>query len=324
MIKASLLVHPDELSKKWIDRMKNNGIGTVGIHPVGGTQAHLSLLDLTERLNEKEYRSLFDYAAERGMKIEYEMHAARYLLPADEFDLHPEWFRQNSEGERTPDFNCCASNSKALDYIAESAARLAKNLYKSTDRYFFWLDDGRDIHCHCPECRELSPSDQQLKILNHMLARLKQDNENAELAYLAYCDTIQPPTKIKPERGIFLEYAPYARDFHAPIEHNAQAESISALLDFFGKDGAKVLDYWYDNSYYSGYRKPPKAFAPDKAVIAADLKFYTDVGFSDISGFACYLGEDYEELHGEPDIGDLGEFLKNHKPLDNKLSQYLR
>ncbi len=292
--------------------MAANGIRTVGIHPVGGEKAELSLLDLMNRLKTQEYRSLFDYAAECGMGVEYEMHAARYLLPKEEFERHPEWFRQNKQGERIPDFNCCASSTEAVDYIAESAARLAKGLYRSTNRYFFWLDDGRDIYCHCPKCEKLSPSDQQLKILNHMLKRLKKDNENASLAYLAYCDTMQPPRSIVPEKGIFLEYAPYDRDFHAPISENAQAETIRALLDFFGREGAKVLDYWYDNSYYSGYRKPPKALVPDKAVIDADIKFYTEVGFGDISGFACYLGEEYEELYGEPDISDIGELLEKY------------
>ncbi len=310
MTTASLLVHTDELSKKWIDRMAAHGISTIAIHPVGGWRAHLTLQEMTEKLETAEYRALLDYAAEKGLKIEYEMHAMRYLLPAGEFEAHPEWFRMKADGERSSDRNCCASNEEVLDYIAEKAAALAKKLYRNTNRYYFWLDDAKDAFCHCPACAGLSASDQQMKILNHILKRLKKDNENAELAYLAYYDTITPPEKIRPEQGIFLEYAPYERDFHAPIEGNAQTASIHALLDFFGKDGARVLDYWYDNSYYSDYKKPPKAFSPDKPVIEADLRYYTSIGFCDLAGFACYLGADYEELHGEPDISDLGIFLK--------------
>ncbi len=313
MATAALLIHTEELSKKWIDRMANGGISTIAIHPVGGWRAHLTLRELTERLETEEYRALLDYAAEKGLNIEYEMHAMRYLLPASEFEQHPEWFRVNAEGERSADRNCCASNDEVLDYIAENAAALAKKLYRNTNRYYFWLDDAKDAFCHCPECAKLSASDQQMKILNRILKRLKQDNEHAELAYLAYYDTITPPTTVMPEKGIFLEYAPYERDFHAPIEGNAQMASLEGLLRFFGKDTARVLDYWYDNSYYSDYKKPPKAFVPDKNVIAADLPYYVKLGFREIAGFACYLGADYEELHGEPDIGDLCEFLKKQK-----------
>ncbi len=310
MTTASLLIHTDELSKDWIDRMVKNGISTIAIHPVGGWRAHLTLREMTEALETAEYRALLDYAAEKGLNIEYEMHAMRYLLPKEEFEAHPEWFRMDAEGNRNPDRNCCAANEEVLDFIAENAAALAKKLYRNTNRYYFWLDDAKDAFCHCPECAKLSASDQQMKILNHILKRLKKDNENAELAYLAYYDTLTPPTAIKPEKGIFLEFAPYERDFHAPIEGNAQIKPIHALLSCFGKDGARVLDYWYDNSYYSDYKKPPKAFAPDKPVIAADLAYYTALGFHELAGFACYLGADYEELHGEPDISDLGAFLK--------------
>ncbi len=293
--------------------MAENGVSTLALHPAGGIRAHITLAEMLDKLENPEYRALLDYAAQKGLKIEYEMHAMRYLLPASEFERHPKWFRMNADGARTADRNCCASNEEALCYIAENAAALAKKLYHSTNRYYFWLDDAKDAFCHCPACRSLSAADQQMKILNRILCRLTKDDANARLAYLAYYDTITPPEKIAPEKGIFLEYAPYERDFHAPIAEGAQAKPIPALLRFFGGDGARVLDYWYDNSYYSGYKKPPKEFKPDKSVIEADLAYYTSIGFREIAGFACYLGEDYEALYGEPDINDIGAFLKNRK-----------
>ncbi len=311
MTTASLLIHPNELSKKWIDRMVENNISTIALHPAGGEKAHLELHEMIKNLEVDEYRALIDYAVEKGLYIEYEMHAMRYLLPECEFESHPEWFRMNSEGIRCADKNCCCSNEKVLDYVAEKAAELVKKLYRNTNRIYIWLDDGKDTLCHCSECKKLSPSDQQMKVLNHILKRLKKDNENAQLAYLAYCDTILPPEKVKPEQGIFLEYAPYERDFHAPIEDNEQIESLGDLLDFFGTDNSRVLDYWYDNSFYSKYKKPPAKFIPDKFVIEADFKYYTSLGIRELAGFACYLGADYEELYGEPDISDIGNFLKN-------------
>ncbi len=310
MISLSLLIHPDELSEKWIDRMVRNGISILGIHPAGGGKAHLSLHELIQMLEEPSYRSLLDYAAAKGLAIEYEMHAMRYLLPAEEFLSHPEWFRMNSRGERTSDCNCCASSSEALDYIAENAALLAKKLYRSSNRYFFWTDDGKNISCHCPKCMGYSASDQQLIILNRILKRLKQDNDKATLAYLAYFDTVTPPVKIRPEEGIFPEYAPLERDFECTIRKQPQANILCEFLSFFGNKNAKVLDYWYDNSYFSHYQKPPAAFTPNHTLIAEDLAYYASLGIEDISGFACYLGRDYEALYGEPDIGDLLAFFK--------------
>lgn len=306
---ASLLIHPDELNRKWIDRCVSLGIPTLSLHPVGGFRSPLTMKDLLEKLETAEYRALIDEAIEKGLTIEYEMHAARYFLPKTEFESHPEWFRMDTEGNRTPKLNCCASSKEGLDFIAKRAAEAAKGLYRSSHRYFFWMDDSKeDIRCHCPECEKYSASDQQLLIMNRILEELRKDDPEATLAYLAYYDTLVPPTKIKPADGIFLEYAPIDRDFHKPLsdandeKNESQYRHLKALLEFFGKDTAKALDYWLDNSLFSNWTKPPQPFTADADVIHADFDHYRALGFRDISTFACYLGEDYIALHGEPDI----------------------
>ena len=310
-INASLLIHPDELSYKWIDRIAENHVSTLALHPPGGIRADETLLALCERLDTSEYRKMIDYAKEKGISVEYEMHSAGFLLPKSEFEAHPEYFRMTREGERSPDLNCCPSCDEALDIIAENAVRLAKSLYGSTERFFFWLDDTRDGKCHCPRCRELSASDQQLMILNRIIKRLRKDIPNASLAYLAYMETIAPPTTVKPEDGIFLEYAPFNRDFHKPLCEDSQSEYIIPLIDFFGAENAKALDYWYDNSLFSRWKKPPKPFSVDRHVLFADFEYYSSLGFSDIGCFACFLGADYEELHGKVDISDFSLAMEN-------------
>lgn len=307
MKNASLIIHPEELSRAWIDRVADAGIPTLALHPVGGVAAAKSLSDMVASLCTPEYRALLDYAAERGLSIEYEMHSARYLLPEAEFDTHPEWFRMNKDGERTADYNLCASCDEAVDFVAARAVELARALYRSTDRYFFWLDDAKDAFCHCPECRKLTPSEQQMKILNRMLGRLKVWNPSARLAYLAYFECILPPRAIVPDTDIFLEYAPFERNFHRPLREDAQSAPILDLLSTFGKDGAKVLDYWYDNSLYSNWTKPPREFFLEGEVMRDDFDFYQSLGFLDFSSFACYLGEDYEVLFGEVDLTPFAE-----------------
>jgi hypothetical protein len=99
-MKKSILIHPDELSKVWIDRMVRENIDVIALHPPGGNKAHEYLAKMLEMLEAPEYRALLDYAAEQGLKIEYEMHAAGYLLSKDLFASHPEYFRMNEKGER--------------------------------------------------------------------------------------------------------------------------------------------------------------------------------------------------------------------------------
>ena len=58
MAKGSMLIHPDELSEAWIDRLSRAGIDTLGLHPVGGRHAAESLKDLLRRLKTAEYRAV--------------------------------------------------------------------------------------------------------------------------------------------------------------------------------------------------------------------------------------------------------------------------
>ena len=68
------------------------------------------------------------------------------------------------------------------------------------------------------------------------------------------------------------------------------------------QEDAKILEYWYDNSLFSDWKKPPRRFTPDNSLIRDDIAFYRDKGIPYISSFACYLGKDYEALYGEPDL----------------------
>lgn len=124
------------------------------------------------------------------------------------------------------------------------------------------------------------------------------------MAYLAYADTIAPPEKVQAEEGVFLEYAPMEK-YKEGAQALAEKEEamLLPLIEFFGRKDAKVLEYWYDNSLFSRWKKPPALFVLDESAMRRDVSEYREMGFSRASTFACFLGEDYEELYGEADIG---------------------
>ncbi|MBR4054670.1 MAG: DUF4838 domain-containing protein [Clostridia bacterium] len=313
-MKSSMIIHPDEVSKKWIHRLADAGVDVLGIHPVGGMDAAASLADLLERIKTKEFRALIDYALSRGLEVEYEIHAAGYLMPRALFAEHPDYFRMNEQGERTKDWNFCVSNPEAMALFSRRAAELALALYGSRPAFYFWMDDGRDLHCHCPKCKHLSPSDQQLMAVRGMLREIRKQIPTARMAYLAYVDSIVPPGAVSPEEGVFLEYAPFAK-YTATGEDASERiakekEMIRPLMDFFGGEPPKVLEYWYDNSLYSGWKKPPAKFVLDREAMECDIAEYRRMGFEAISTFACFLGEDYEALHGDVDVAPFGACLK--------------
>ena len=312
-MQVSILIHPDELSEKWIDRLCNAGIKTLGIHPCGGKDAAISLQKLLELMKTQNYRRLINYAHSRGLEVEYELHVAGHLMPRELFQQHPEYFRMDANGKRTNDYNFCVSNPAALELIAEHAAELAGALYGSDHNFYFWMDDGRDIHCHCPRCKQLSPSDQQLLVINRMLLEIKKYIPDARMAYLAYVDSIVSPVKVKAEKGVFLEYAPFekytAKGENASNLIQREKEMIKPLMCFFGDEQKKLLEYWYDNSMFSNWTKPPAKFVLNKAALKKDVAEYLQLGFDFISTFACFLGEDYEEQYGNVDITPLTEAI---------------
>ena len=298
-----LLIHPEELSREWVDRLVAQGVEILGLHPVGGNNAAESAARLMRQVEDPAFRELIDYACDRGLEIEYELHAASYLLPRSLFESHPEYFRLEN-GERNSLCNFCVSNSEALEILTDNAVEMAKKLYRSRPYYYFWLDDTRAKYCSCPKCSQLSMSDQQMLVVNAMAAKLRKAIPGAMLCFLAYHGTETPPTQYMPDEGGFLEYAPRNRDFSAPASSVPQEakDNIAKLMAVFGKEDATLLEYWYDNSMYSKWTKPPKAFVPRNDLIPGDLRWYESLGFSHIASFACYLGEDYVNLHGEPDI----------------------
>lgn len=303
-MKKALLIHPEELTKKWIDRMSDVGCTALAFHPEGGINAEKSLGKLIELCKTDKFRQLVDYANDKKMQIEYHMHSARYLLPESYFNEHPEWFRENENKEHVPDFNFCISNREALEFVSENAVKLAKALYKSDAKFYFWLDDKKGARCFCKKCSCFSASDLNLIVVNEIVTKLRKEIKDAKLCYLAYYDSMPVPEKVKPCEEIFLQYAPFERDFKkgAVCMSDNEKQNITDLLEFFGDTDSEVLEYWYDNSMYSGWKKPPKKLVTDNEMIKNDIDFYKNLGFSKIASFACFLGEDYEELYGEPDV----------------------
>jgi len=314
-MKTSLLIHPEELNRKWIDRMADLGVDTIGLHPRGGNTADQTLLEMLGWLKTAEYQSLLDYAVSKGLSVTYEMHAGTYLLPRDLFSECPQYFRVDEKGERTTKRNFCVSNQDALNIVVENSVTLAKELYDSNNEFYFWMDDGKDLRCHCEKCAELSASDQQLLVMNAIVRELRKIIPDAKVPYLAYYACMEVPTKVKPEEGVFLEFAPIHRKYQQPawveldqVMDQPGVDQIKKLLDFFGTKDAKVLEYWYDNSMFSQWKKPVVSFTPNNELIQQDIAFYRSLGFENISSFACFLGEDYEEMYGEPDVS---AFQKN-------------
>jgi len=216
----------------------------------------------------------------------------------------------DEEGNRTSQFNLCPSNPAALEIVCENTIKLSRKLRPSTGRYFLWASDAYGW-CKCPKCRELNDSDQALIVENAMLKALRNDDPRSSLAHLAYSGTAAAPVCVKPDKGIFLEFAPIHRRHDIPLRQQPDCEEnlahLDANLELFSRDTAQVLEYWLDVSLFSQYQRPPRMIPWNAALTADDIELYASRGIRHITSFAVFADAEYVRLHGEPPIAEYGK-----------------
>lgn len=310
LTRGVVLIPEDLTLGDWPERAKAVGLSTIALHP----QPSKVL-----RFVESEAGQAFlARCAELNLQVEYELHAVCELLPRELFSRDPAFFRMNEDGERIPDANLCVHSGRALEIAAENATGISKVLRPTTGRYFYWGDDGQPW-CRCPECRGLSESDQALLFANHLSAALRKEDPAAQLAHLAYHNTLWPPEQVRPEPGIVLEFAPIRRRYDVPYTSQTgpaagdPLEALDANLAVFGSEGAQVLEYWLDVSRFSGWQRPAVRVPWDPQVFAVDLDAYGSRGVRHITTFAVWIDAGYVSTHGEPPLGEYGAGLLTWK-----------
>ncbi len=296
--------------------------------PALANQAGLTTLSVhtsDSNMQTATFKKFLEDCQSFNIDVEYEQHAMAELLPRSLFAQKPALFRMDEKGKRTADFNCCASSLEALEIIAQNARTRAVKQRPTSGRYYFWLDDGGK-KCHCPECIGFNHSDQALLIENRIVRELKEIDSKNTLAHLAYQSTMQAPSVIKPESGVFLEYAPFYRSWSQPlanrsakregmtITHGEYIDHLQSNLAVFPKDTAQVLEYWLDVSLFSDWKKPAVKLPWNRAVFLSDINTYARMGIRNITTFAVYIDRAYQDRHKDLSfINEYGHGLRDYE-----------
>ena len=297
-MRGVVLTVDDLATVDWPKLASECGINTIGTHINPG--------QVRDFLATDKGKQFLAGCKEYGITVEHQLHAVNELLPRELFDQDPSMFRMNEDGERTPDFNCCVHSEKALSMIAENAASFARVLRADNHRYYYWLDDGAPV-CMCPSCKDLSASDQALIIENRMLEAIREVDPEAMVAHLAYYRTLEAPAKVKPDQGIFLEFAPIFRSWERPLCDTAavahpdfppmtNGENLRYLEDnlkVFPASTAVVLEYWLDVSLFSRWKKPAVELPWNGDVFRQDISTYASYGIRNVTSFAVYMDDAY-------------------------------
>jgi hypothetical protein len=291
---------PEDLSlTDWPERASQAGLTTVALHH--GAQPG----EVIKFVQSPAGGRFLERCQRLGLQVEYELHAVSELLPRELFAKDKTMFRMNYQGDRTADANLCVHSDLALGTACSRALSLARTLRPTTGRYFFWGDDGKPW-CRCLQCRVLSDSDQALVLENRVAAALRKEQPEAQVAHLAYANTLQPPLNVKPAPGVFLEYAPIQRRYDIPYAQQTGVgagdglPALDANLRVFPAATAQVLEYWLDVSRASGWRRPVVQLPWRKDVFLSDVATYRARHIQYVTSFAVWIDAEYVQRYGEP------------------------
>jgi hypothetical protein len=222
-----------------------------------------------------------------GLEIGIKLHTARELLPTTLFPSHPEWFRLEN-GKRTRKYNLCVSNPHALAEVSRNAQKLAESVEVDIAEFAYWQDDVANAWCQCRACRDLSPSDQNLRLMTAILKGVRAYKPGARVSFLSYYATAAPPGSSAIPKGLFMEFAPHACCYRHDLDDpkcpkNALLlEHLEQNLQRFDVETAHVFEYWLDLALFSFYRPPARRLPLLPERMSHDVGFYRSLGISEI------------------------------------------
>jgi hypothetical protein len=216
---------------------------------------------------------------QRGLEIEVGGHFLSTFLPRTLFPQHPDWFRRNEQGVRVNDFNLNPFNQEALNYLADGATDYLSKMPEAS-LFHLWADDISDGGWSHESGKEsYTPSDQALLVSNYLVKKLRERLPHANLAYLAYKDTVYPTQVVKPEAGLVYFYAPRERCYGHALNDPAcdlnrkYAAALEKGLPAFEPQNAEVFEYYADEILYENMTNPPLT-----EVLSGDMRYYRQLG----------------------------------------------
>ena len=310
-MRGVVLFSDDLKTLDWARMAHENGINTIG--------THINPSQVAEFIQSEAGQKFMADCKKYGIYVEHQLHAMSELLPRNLFAVDSTMFRMDKNGRRVNDWNLCVHSQRALDTVAANALKYARLLPATNHRYYYWIDDVTQM-CSCSECAQYSDSEQALIVENRIITALREYDSQAQLAHLAYRQTLPAPRRVKPAEGIFLEFAPIYRKYERQLSADAPKllQYLKDNLEVFPAETAVVLEYWLDVYMHGNYMTPLVKVPWNRAVFEADIDEYAKLGIRNITTFSAGVDKVYLERYGY-DMAFLNEYglgLKNYVPND--------
>lgn len=128
--------------------------------------------------------------------------------------------------------NLCYSNPKAREAICSYAVQYLKD-HPGVGYLHLWLADSIHSFCECDRCREKSPADWYLILLNELDERLTAEGIDTRVVFLLYLDLLYPPKseQIRNKDRFVLMFAPISRPFSQSLSDFSAGEIPEYVLN---------------------------------------------------------------------------------------------
>lgn len=233
-----------------------------------------------------------NYAGGRGGSYRFDRLCHSYFVyvsPGEFFESHPEYFSEINGERLGTETQLCLTNPEVLEIVTERMlARIEEN---PGIRQFNFSQMDYYNQCQCSNCRAMNErygtdGGTQFWFVNQLAERISAVHPDVQVGTLAYTFTEEPPVgmRMHPNAAIWLCHMFPCCDSHpiATCDLNAQykdrAERWSEICDH--------LFIWHYVVDFAHYYNP----FPNLRAVAADLRFYRDIGAEGI--FLQGMGHD--------------------------------
>ncbi len=205
----------------------------------------------------------------------------RYISPGEYFDEHPEYFSEIGGVRRKHETQLCLTNPEVLDIVTQKI--LERMAARPHDRQHNFSQQDYYNYCQCAQCTAMNEKygtmgATQYWFVNQLAERTSKVYPDKQIGTLAYMYTEEPPEDMEmhPNVAVWLCHMFPCCDSH-PIatcprdaDYKRRAEAWSEICDH--------LYIWHYIVDFAHYYNP----FPNLRAMAADMKFYRDIGVEGI------------------------------------------
>ncbi len=204
-------------------------------------------------------------------------HSYEYLVPASNFDAHPEWFAFY-DGARHPD-QLCTTNPEVRNQAWKTLEAMIKDHYKGKPPRLICISpNDNNNFCQCPNCLKLVPErsdgkgkdvtnsiDRIVEFANFIAEKLAKDYPQCYVTYYCNYHSVGTPKLVTPAKNTVFWLTHWAEDqFHGINETTRLGNAICE----WKKYGNPLFVYTYWGSYGSYH------FWPAVHAIAGDIPYF--------------------------------------------------